>query len=338
MKRKSLLCIGLLVVCFLSLSLNTNCQAKQQKSENKIETTGYIDYIDTTSESELDNVPDSCDSLVTTDTCYSIVTIDSVGPIFTTHSHGTLVTKTLKYKICQEKRRKSAPNKLSFTLDLSLEYPISDPKKLMRVLNDTLLHTLCNLCWGWGYTDKPANANSWEEIPKALITGMKENFMADNFSFEEDSILYERGWGVRADLKQKCATSHYATYILDWGIWRPYGMMTSTYWDKQLYCADAKTGKLIGFNDIFRSGCEKQLRPIFYNALRENNKDWDVNIKENNLPLTKNVALSPNGIIVQYLCFDLDEVLGRGGEPSFILPIAKVRHLLTPYALSLLEK
>ena len=328
--------ILILTTCFLSLTLNINCQVNKQSSENKTDTTtDSIDFIDSTLESDAEYANDSCAPI---DTCYSIVTIDSLGPVITTHSHGTLVTKTLKYKICQEKRRKSAPNKLSFTLDLSLEYPISDPKKLMRVLNDTLLHTLCNLCWGWGYTDKPANANSWEEIPKALITGMKENFMADNFSFEEDSILYERGWGVRADLKQKCATSHYATYILDWGIWRPYGMMTSTYWDKELYCADAKTGKLIGFNDIFRSGCEKQLRPIFYNALRENNKDWDVNIKENNLPLTKNVALSPNGIIVQYLCFDLDEVLRRGEEPSFILPIAKVRHLLTPYALSLLEK
>lgn len=247
-----------------------------------------------------------------------------------------LVTKTLKFKKSELKQCKGKPYKVKVTLDLSIEYPISGPEKMVRTLNKELLQDVCDIRVDMGTVNY---AHSWEELPQVLFNEMESD--VDGYG---DLIDIEGlSMACFAESKLLCATQKYATFRMDFFACQPRVARSAITAGSRVYCADAKSGKLISFEDIFRKGCEDKLRTILYQELRKQYKYRERNysdITESNLDLPYDVTLSPDGIIVSYSLYAFeptpppDDIEGI----SFKLPIAKVRPLLTPYAIELLEK
>lgn len=324
--RHFVYCIGILTICFLSLSLNTNCQANQQKPEEKTDT---VTQNEEAIEREQQSKTDSCIPFVTQKKEFRKSQIKQ-------HKGTSLVTKKIEFKKSQLNQCKVHPYKGEVSLDLSMEYPISGPEKMVRTLNKELLRDVCVIRLELGTVEY---THSWEELPQVLFNNMKSDAEGCWCSSEIDGT----SMSLYAKSRLVCVTPKYATFSLEYFACRPWGGRTSYESGCCMYCADAKSGKLISFEDIFRKGCEDKLRTILYQELRKQYKYRERNysdITESNLDLPYDVTLSPDGIIVSYSLYAFeptpppDDIEGI----SFKLPIAKVRPLLTPYAIELLEK
>lgn len=264
--------------------------------------------------------------LITTDVLTSpIATVAQ-----TTGKSPTLKTDTLKCELYKYDDYLS--------LRLSLEYPISGPERMVRTLTDTILKDICN---ARGFIVETISddeiAHTWNELSGKLWNSLNadwDELEADGMVDEDEMFPYS----LDVDLSCAASTANYATFVLTTALF-PMGAAHPLP-AISLYTVDANTGRLLKPSDIFMDTESEQLEELIYQELCRQyegaKEEFEAEEMESAvaLPDGKAVALMPKGVLIQYQPYELGSY--AFGAPACTLPISKVRHMLTPYALQLL--
>lgn len=262
----------------------------------------------------------------------------------TDRSSAPLVTDSLKFVATKHGDH--------LVLELSLEYPVSGPEKMVRTLTDSILSEICfarSFCVDTIYEDEIAR--TWDELPVMLWESLNDDWDTDvaRGSIEEDDL---RPYELSAATSCLASTPRFATFECTTSIF-PYGAAhpMPSY---SLYTVDAATGHLLTPDDIFRVTNSEELWKLICQELYSQelykqfesdaafidfHREWSQGVYSSYteaLPCCQGVGLVPEGVRLQYQAYELGPY--SMGAPSCVLPLGKVRHLLTPYALRLLGK
>lgn len=224
------------------------------------------------------------------------------------------------------------------SLNLSVEYPISGLERMVRTLRDTILNDICQ-ARSFVVEDirKDEIARSWDELPGLLWKSLNEDWkeLEEGGMVDEDEMF---PYSLDVDLSCAASTANYATFVLTTALF-PMGAAHPLP-AISLYTVDANTGRLLKPSDIIMDTESEQLEKLIYQELCRQyegaKEEFEAEEMESAvaLPDGKAVALMPKGVLIQYQPYELGSY--AFGAPACTLPISKVRHMLTPYALQLL--